>query len=54
MRVVISADMEGISQLREPHEILAFARPYWETGRRRMTADVAAAAAGCSRAAPTR
>jgi D-aminopeptidase len=46
VRVVISADMEGISQLVDPHEILAFARPYWKTGRRRMTADVAAAAEG--------
>jgi D-amino peptidase len=46
MRVVISADMEGISQLVHPHEILAFARPYWETGRQRMTDDVAAAAEG--------
>ena len=46
MRVVISADMEGISQLVDPHEILAFARPYWATGRARMAADVAAAAHG--------
>jgi D-aminopeptidase len=46
MRVAISADMEGVSQLQDPHEILAFARPYWATGRERLTADVAAAAAG--------
>jgi D-amino peptidase len=38
--------MEGISHLADPHEILAFARPYWQTGRERMTADAAAAAAG--------
>lgn len=38
--------MEGIARLQEPHEILAFAAPYWETGRQRMTADVAAAATG--------
>jgi len=46
MLVALSADMEGISQLRDPHSILAFERSYWEEGRRRMTADVAAAAAG--------
>jgi D-aminopeptidase len=46
VRVVISADMEGSSQLVDPHEILAFARPYWVTGRRRMAADVSAAAQG--------
>jgi len=38
--------MEGITGLADPHEILAFAQPYWRTGRARMTADVAAAAEG--------
>jgi D-aminopeptidase len=46
VRVVLSVDMEGISQLEDPQEIIAFARPYWETGRRRMTADTVAAAEG--------
>jgi D-aminopeptidase len=46
MRVAISADMEGISRLADPHEILAFSRPYWLTGRERMSADVVAAAVG--------
>jgi D-aminopeptidase len=46
VRVVISADMEGISQLVDPDEILAFTRAYWATGRRRLTADVVAAADG--------
>lgn len=46
MRVAVSVDMEGISRLSHPHEILAFARPYWETGRERMSTDAAAAAAG--------
>ncbi len=41
--------MEGISQLRDPHAILAFERSYWSEGRRQMTADVAAAARGLLR-----
>ena len=49
MLVALSADMEGISQLRDPHSILAFERSYWNDGRRRLTADVAAAAAGLLR-----
>jgi D-aminopeptidase len=49
MLVALSADMEGISQLRDPHSILAFERSYWSEGRRQMTADVAAAAAGLLR-----
>ncbi len=49
MLVALSADMEGISQLRDPHAILAFERSYWSEGRRRMTADVAAAATGLLR-----
>jgi D-aminopeptidase len=46
MLVALSADMEGISQLRDPHSILAFERSYWREGRRQLTADVAAAATG--------
>lgn len=49
MLIALSADMEGISQLRDPHSILAFERSYWEEGRRHMTADVAAAARGLLR-----
>ena len=49
MLVAVSADMEGISQLRDPRSILAFERSYWSDGRRQMTADVAAAAAGLLR-----
>jgi D-aminopeptidase len=49
MLVVLSADMEGISQLRDPHSILAFERSYWDEGRSQMTADVVAAAAGLLR-----
>ena len=46
MRVAVSVDMEGISGLRDPHEILAFSRPYWRTGRERISADAAAASTG--------
>lgn len=46
MRVVLSADMEGISQITDVREVLACSRQYWETGQRRMNADVAAAAEG--------
>jgi len=46
MRLAIVADMEGVAQLSDPHEILAFARPYWQPGRRKLTADVAAAGRG--------
>ncbi len=46
MLVVMSADMEAISQLLSPREILACCPEYWETGRQRMTDDVVAAATG--------
>ncbi len=46
MRVVLSVDMEGISQLTEPREILSCRREYWATGKPRMEADTAAAAQG--------
>ena len=49
MRVALSADMEGISGLRDPRSILAFERSYWKEGRRLMTADVVAAAKGLLR-----
>jgi D-aminopeptidase len=49
MLVALSADMEGISQLRDPQSILAFERSYWNEGRAHMTADVAAAANGLLR-----
>ena len=49
MLVALSADMEGISQLRDPHSILAFERSYWNEGRLQMTADVVAAATGLLR-----
>ena len=46
MRVVLSVDMEGISQLRDLREILACCPAYWQTGRRRLVADTVAAAEG--------
>ncbi len=50
MLIALSADMEGISQLCDPASILAFERSYWHEGRRRLTADVVAAATGLLRA----
>ena len=46
MRVVLSVDMEGISQLVDPFEIFAFRGEYWRTGKARMEADTVAAAEG--------
>lgn len=46
MRVVLSSDMEGISQLRRAREILAACPEYWHTGRPRYEAEVAAACEG--------
>jgi D-amino peptidase len=46
VRVAIVADMEGVAQLTDPHELLAFSRPYWRSGRWKLTADVAAAGRG--------
>jgi D-aminopeptidase len=46
MRVVLSADMEGISQISSLREILATCPEYWDAGRAKLTADVAAAAEG--------
>jgi D-aminopeptidase len=44
--VVLSADMEGVSQLRLPREILAACPEYWRTGRPRYEEEVAAACEG--------
>ena len=46
MRVVLSVDMEGVSQLVEPNEIIACCDEYWATGKPRLEADVAAACRG--------
>jgi D-aminopeptidase len=46
MLVVLSADMEGISQLRSAREIFAAYPEYWETGRPRYEEEVAAACEG--------
>lgn len=46
MRVVLSADMEGISQLSRAREIVAACPEYWETGRPAYAAEVAAACEG--------
>lgn len=46
MRVVLSADMEGVSQLRHAREILAACPEYWETGKARFEAEVRAACEG--------
>ena len=46
MRVVLSVDMEGISQLRSAFEIFAARPEYWRSGKPRMEADTAAAARG--------
>jgi D-aminopeptidase len=46
MRVVIQADMEGVAHVTDYRECFPVYAEYWRTGRRRMTADVAAAAQG--------
>ena len=46
MRVVLSVDMEGVSQLRVPCEILAARPEYWRTGKPAIEADTVAAAQG--------
>jgi D-aminopeptidase len=48
MRVVLSADMEGIGQMGDVREIIAGCREYWETGRPRMNTEVAAPPRACS------
>jgi D-aminopeptidase len=42
VRVVLSADMEGVSQLRAAREILAACPEYWRTGKPRFEQEVAA------------
>jgi hypothetical protein len=44
--VVLSADMEGISQLRQGREIFAACPEYWRTGKARFEAEVSAACEG--------
>ena len=46
MLVVLTADMEGVSQLVGPNEIIACCDEYWATGKPRYEADVAAACRG--------
>jgi D-aminopeptidase len=46
MRVALSADIEGVSQLDDWRAVLAFDRAYWREGRAQMEAEVAAAARG--------
>ena len=46
MRVVLSTDMEGVSQLRSAREIVAACPEYWETGKPRYETEVAAACEG--------
>lgn len=46
MRVVLSTDMEGVSQLRSAREIVAACPEYWETGKTRYEAEVTAACEG--------
>src|SRR4029453_2665096 len=46
MLVAVSVDMEGASQLRNVREIYGCMPEYWETGKPRLEADVAAACAG--------
>ena len=46
MLVAVSVDMEGASQLRSVREIWGCMPEYWQTGKRRLEADVAAACEG--------
>ncbi len=46
MTVVLSADMEAVAQITDVRQVLACRREYWETGRRKLTQDVVAAAVG--------
>jgi D-amino peptidase len=46
MHVVLQADMDGVAQITDYRECFPVYPAYWQTGRRRMTADVAAAAEG--------
>jgi D-amino peptidase len=46
LRVALSIDMEGVSQLTDVREISAVFDEYWDTGRHKLHADVVAAAEG--------
>jgi D-aminopeptidase len=46
MRIAVSVDMEGASQLRSVREIWGCLPEYWETGKPRLEDDVAAACEG--------
>ena len=46
MLVVVSTDMEGVSQLRQAREIVAACPEYWLTGKPRYEEEVAAACEG--------
>jgi D-amino peptidase len=46
MRIAVSVDMEGASQLRSVREIWGCLPEYWQTGRPRLEDDVAAACEG--------
>src|SRR5438045_9327338 len=46
MLVVVSVDMEGASQLGSVREIFGCFPEYWQTGKPRLEADVAAACEG--------
>lgn len=46
MRVALSADMEGVSQLHDWRAVIAWEPAYWRDGRAQMEAEVAAAARG--------
>jgi D-aminopeptidase len=46
MLVVLSADMEGISQVRHAREIFAVCPEYWETGKPRFEEEVCAVCEG--------
>jgi D-amino peptidase len=53
VRIVLSVDMEGISQIGALHETLACRAEYWATGKPRMEAETAAAAEGLLAAGAT-
>jgi D-amino peptidase len=46
MRVALSFDMEGVSQLTDVREVEAAFEEYWDSGRHKLHADVVAAAEG--------
>jgi D-amino peptidase len=46
MRVALSIDMEGVSQITDVREICAAFEEYWDSGRGKLHADVVAAAEG--------